>query len=154
MRIPAGKISTIVLWVCMIITLGIFALFYVRYINSPEEMDVSETTWVLNWMFILFFIVILAVLGFSVYYFIKSGKSNPKKKLQPLIWPGIVGVLFLITYQFGSGEPLQILGYTGNENTFEWLKITDMWIYSLYILLGLAAIAVFSGIIWSYIKKK
>jgi hypothetical protein len=64
-----------------------------------------------------------------------------------------MGLLLFITYTVGDGNPLSIAGYEGNENTYIWLKLTDMWIYSIYILLALALIALLGGILWSYFKK-
>ena len=55
----------------------------------------------------------------------------------------ILGAIF----QFG---PMQIQGYSGTDNVPFWLKITDMFLYSIYILLFVTVVA----IIVSGIKKK
>jgi hypothetical protein len=73
--------------------------------------------------------------------------------LRPLIGAGILAVLLLCTYWAGNGNPLPISGYEGDENTSFWLKLADMWLYSIYILLGLVVLTLIGGIIWSYIKK-
>jgi hypothetical protein len=50
----------------------------------------------------------------------------------------------------GSDEPLTIPGYSGTDNVPFWLKITDMFLYSIYILFAGTVLA----IIFSSIKKK
>lgn len=153
-KMKPEKISTIVLWCCMIITLGIFIRFYFGYIQNPDLSDIPGTAGILNWSLIILAISISALLIFSVYYFLKSGTEKTKKRLQPLIWLVLLALLLFISYIAGSGQPLVILGYAGNENTFPWLKLADMWLYSVYVLSGLCIAALFFGIIWSYLKKR
>jgi len=50
----------------------------------------------------------------------------------------------------GSGTPMNIPGYEGTDNVYFWLKLTDMFLYSIYILLFVTVVA----IIVSGIKKK
>ncbi|GHT12120.1 hypothetical protein FACS189426_15000 [Bacteroidia bacterium] len=148
----SNKISTIVLWVCMLITLGLSVWFYWAYSANPEDIE-NETSLLIDWLFIVLIVTTLASLFFFIYYFFRQWKKAPKKIWQPTI--GIVSIclLFFITYTAGNGTPLSISGYKGNENTYIWLKLTDMWIYSIYILLVLALIALLGGIVWSYLKK-
>jgi len=51
----------------------------------------------------------------------------------------------------GDGTPLttHINPDSQQFNTEFWLKITDMWLYAIYILSGLAACA----IVWGSIRK-
>jgi hypothetical protein len=150
----AHKISNRILWICTIIALIIFTFFYTAYIKDPEAMDVKQTDGVLIFSFALLFITCLITLFFSVYKLTKGGKNYFLKTLHSSLLIVMLGLLLFATYQLGNGEPLTILGYQGKENTYYWLKISDMWIYSSFILLGLAFLAVFSGVIWSYLKKK
>ena len=53
-------------------------------------------------------------------------------------------------WSMGSGEPLVIQGYDGSDNVPFWLKITDMFLYSFYFLLGATVLAM----LFSSIKKK
>jgi hypothetical protein len=90
---------------------------------------------------------------FSVLYFIIHRKNGKGKSWKSLIATGSMGALLLVAYQIGNGTPLSIVGYTGSENTYSWLKLTDMWIYAIYVLLALTFLSVIGGILWSLLKK-
>lgn len=152
-----NKISTVVLWFCMIVSLSIFVLFYTNF--DPNSIETEHTTHIfisliLNGLYFILTLTLLAVCLFSFFQFISRWKDNPRLIIQPIAGLISLAILFVGSYLFGNGNPLIIAGYEGNENTFFWLKITDMWLYSIYILMGLTVIAVFGGIIWSYIKKR
>ena len=57
---------------------------------------------------------------------------------------------FGVAWAMGDGTPMNIPGYDGSDNVPFWLKITDMFLYSIYILLFVTIVA----IIASGIKKK
>ena len=154
MKINPGKISTLVLWIGMTITMGIFANFYFNYIQNSEQMDIPPTDRLLNWLFIVLFIVFFATIAGSVYSLIQKKKEPLQKRMQPFLWSFVTAVLLFFTYQAGDGAPLSILGYDGSENTYHWLKIIDMWIYSIYALLVCLVLVLVTGIIWSYFKKR
>ena len=59
-------------------------------------------------------------------------------------------VVLIVAWSMGDGTPMQIPGYSGTDNVPFWLKITDMFLYSIYILLFVTIVA----IIASGIKKK
>ena len=149
-----GKISTLVLWTCMIITLGIFAFFYWGIIAHPDELETAiDASLILNWLYVVLSLSIVATCFFSLARFFIRWKENPKSIVSSLIWMGILIALFVSGYLLGNGTPLSISGYEGNENSYIWLKLTDMWIYVLYALISLTIIALLAGIIGSYIKK-
>ena len=58
--------------------------------------------------------------------------------------------LQIVAWAMGDGTPMQIPGYSGTDNVPFWLKVTDMFLYSIYILLFVTVVA----IIASGIKKK
>jgi hypothetical protein len=148
----SSKISTIVLWVCMLVTLGLSAWFYSVYAIDPEAID-NVTSSLLAWLFVILILTIFATLFFSVYYFVRQWKKAPEKIWQSTIAIVSLALLFILAYSLGNGNVLDIAGYKGNENTYTWLKLTDMWLYSIYALLGLAFISLLGGILWSYLKK-
>jgi len=150
----AHKISNRILWICTITALIIFAFFYASYVKAPETLDIKQTDGILIYLLVLFFITCLTTLFFSVYKLVKGGKNYFSKTLHSSLSVVMLGLLLFLTYQLGNGEPLTILGYQGKENTYYWLKISDMWIYSSFILLGITFLVIFAGIIWSYLKKK
>ena len=153
-KIKAHKISSLVLWICMLVTLVTFGFFYADYTKGSDITSGIQTDWILICLYSIFFISCFSVLFFSVYQLIKGGKDYFRKVLHSLISIVMLILLLFVTYQIGSGEPLAIPGYQGNENTYYWLKISDMWIYSIFVLLGLTILSILVGIIWSYLKKR
>ena len=77
-------------------------------------------------------------------------KDNPVKALKSLIGVILLAVVMFIAWSMGSGEPLVIQGYDGSDNVPFWLKITDMFLYTFYFLLGATILAM----LFSSIKKK
>ncbi|MCC8145094.1 MAG: hypothetical protein LIO93_01365 [Bacteroidales bacterium] len=148
-----SKISTLILWVCMIVSFGVFSAYYYGLFTHPGNMDTAETSVLLNWLYILFSICLLSAVVFSVIQMVKLWKTNRKQLFYSLTGVAALGIVLFISYLMGSGEPLPVSGSEGNDNMFLWLKITDMWIYSIYILLAVSIVAVIAGILWSYIKK-
>lgn len=53
----------------------------------------------------------------------------------------VFAILLVIAYSIGDGTPLNILGYEGPDNVTARLKMTDMWIYTIYILMALSVAA-------------
>jgi ABC-type antimicrobial peptide transport system permease subunit len=151
--VNANKIATIVLWICMTVSIAVFGLFYYDLMVHPDSTDTIETAIVLNWLYLLLFTGISVTLIFSLIHFIFKWKNNPKSIIQPLIAGATLAILFTSGYLLGNGTPLNISGYEGAENTRHWLKLTDMWLYAIYLLLGITFGAVFAGIIRSYFKK-
>ena len=147
-----SRISSVVLWVCMIVSLGIFGVFYFK-LGNFSAFTSEETSSILIWLYILFAIALLSVFLFSVFHFIKKWKAGKRNVFYPVIWISIVGILLAVSYCLGSGTSLEMSGYEGKENTFFWMKITDMWIYCIGLLLVFSVLAMISGIIWSYFKK-
>jgi hypothetical protein len=148
-----NKMPTFILWICMSITLILSVGFYITHINHPENTDSTATVALLNWIYVLLFITLSATILFAGFYLVRQWKMYPKKILQSVVGIFVIGLLLSLTFLFGNGQPLLLVGYKGHENTYSWLKITDMWLYSIYILLALGFLALFGGILWSYLKK-
>ena len=56
----------------------------------------------------------------------------------------------VVAWSMGSDKPLNIPGYDGADNVPFWLKVTDMFLYTIYFLLGATLVAMILG----GIKKK
>ena len=147
------KISTGVLWFCTLITSVLILRFYKVYFTQSLDAESPEISALLNWLFFLFIITVCIALIFSFFNFVRLRNQNPKKIGRSVAIVATCGLLLLLTWVFGNGDALPLIGYKGNENTYMWLKITDMWLYSIYILLALGIFALLGGIIWSYFKK-
>jgi CDP-diglyceride synthetase len=146
-------LPTIVLWISMLITIGIFTGFYSEMTNDLDPTKNVTVDFILKWLYFIFVLSLGIACLFSFVRFFIRWKRNPRSILQPLILALALTGLLAGTYMSGNGNPLPVPGYEGDENTVFWLKLTDMWLYSLYILLILVIISLFGGIIWSYIKR-
>jgi membrane protease YdiL (CAAX protease family) len=137
----------------MIITMGIFVFFYSETIKDPDNESLNGIEIILYWLYTLFTVSLLTTLFFSFLPIFFKRKKNAQPIRFSLTGIGILAVLLAGAYLLGNGDPLSIPGYDGNENTFFWMKLTDMWLYTIYLLIGLVIIILFGGIIWSNIKK-
>ena len=145
------KVSYYVLYVMFAIILVVLGLFYfggdaqgdaVLMSVDAEMWQPAQTDALIYLMYVLFFIAIIATVVGVVFQFGSALKDNPGAVL-------LVAVV-VISWAMGSEEPLVIPGYSGTENVPFWLKLTDMFLYSIYILFAGTILA----IIFSSIKKK
>jgi hypothetical protein len=62
--------------------------------------------------------------------------------------------MLFLTYTFGGTTPVNVLNSEAQVyNVPFWLKITDMWLYSTYILTGLVILAIIGGSVRRIISK-
>ena len=93
------------------------------------------------WVYFLVGCNVVVLLAFAIADFISSLKNQPKKAINSLLVIVAFVAMFVITYMLGSGKPLDIVGYTGPDNVPGRLNMTDMFMYSMYIMLALAVLA-------------
>lgn len=105
--------------------------------SQPKFTDI-----VLYWAYAILAITIVVLLLFTVVAFFKQLKESPKKAMGGLlVLVGLAALLF-VTYAIGSGKLLDIPGYDGPDNNPTTLKLTDMWLYSSYVMLALTFLAI------------
>lgn len=155
----SNKLSYYILYALVVIILIVLALFYfggdaegsARLAGvDPEMWQPANTDALLYLVYALLAIAIVATVAVAVVQLISSFKDSPAKALSSLLGLVLLIVLLIVTWALGSDKPLNIPGYDGSDNVPFWLKTTDMFIYSLYVLLGVNIIAM----IVSGIKKK
>ena len=149
-----NKIPRIFLYAAIGITVLIAVLFfaggsYEVSINNLSYDEPAYTNLLLIWSYILFGASILVTLIFVVVKFILSTIDNPKSAIKSLCVLGGGALLFIIAYAFGDGTPLKLIGYDGPDNVYSWLKVTDMFLYVIYVL----SISTFGVIIYSGVSK-
>ena len=153
------KISYYALYLMILIILVVLALFYcggdaegsARLTGvDPEMWQPAHTDALLYLVYALFAVAIIATVIAAVVQFVSTLKDSPAKALSSLLGLIVLIALLVITWALGSETPLNIPGYDGSDNVPFWLKITDMFIYSLYVLLGANIILM----IVSGVKKK
>lgn len=146
------KISSYTLLTCTVISLVVLGMFFLGGVEDPSaEMKAPiYTGLLLNWMYILLGLAAASTLIFAVWQFAGSMKTNPKGALMGL---GVIVLLFgmmFVCYAVGDGTAIPGLNADIQKyNIPFWLKTTDMWLYSTYIMLTLCIIA----ILWGSLKK-
>jgi amino acid transporter len=142
------RASKMTLTISIIISIVVLALFYLGGQAPGEELisaDLSQpkfTDIMLYWCYVLLLVTVIVLILFAVFSFFKQLKENPKKALGGFIaLIGLVAML-VIFYTIGSGKPLNIPGYSGSDNVPPMLKMTDMWLYSSYLMLVLTVASI------------
>lgn len=153
------KVSYYVLYVMFAAILVVLGLFYfggdaqgdtVLLGVDPEMWQPAQTDTLLYLVYGLLGLAIIATVAAFLLQFGSALKDNPAKALKSLIGVILLVIVMLIAWSMGSGEPLVIQGYDGTDNVPFWLKITDMFLYTFYFLLGATILAM----LFSSIKKK
>ena len=145
------KVSYYVLYVMLAAIVVVLGLFYLGGDAQGDSvlMGVDSEMWqpaqtdsLIYLMYGLFGLAVIATLAAFLFQFGTALKDNPGKALKSLIGVIILAVVVIIAWAMGSGEPLTIPGYSGTDNVPFWLKITDMFLYTIYILLGATVLAI------------
>jgi hypothetical protein len=115
----------------------------------PEMANPAHTDTLLYLMYGLFgFIVIATVIAFIV-QFGAALKDNPVAALKSLLGFVLLVIVMIVAWSAGSEEALVLPGYDGTENVPFFLKLTDMFLYTLYFMIAACILAM----IGSSIKK-
>ena len=138
------RVSGLSLTVMLLITLVILGLYFFggeapmdqRVVSDPALSQPLYTDAILYWNYILFALGVVAVLIGVVYQFGATFADSPKTALKSLVGIIALVLVLVITWAAGSAEALVIPGYEGTENVPFWLKISDMFLYTIYIEVG------------------
>jgi len=157
------RISSWTLLTVVLISLGVFVLFYFGgsgepYISNGNEIsNPLYTGEMIIWLYILFGICMFSMLAFGITQFAIKFIAKPLSSLVTLGVFGSFALLLVITYSLADATPIaaffnkpELQGY----NTEFWLKITDMFIFCIVILLSLAIFAVIWGSILKMIRNR
>jgi hypothetical protein len=146
------KISSIAFLATVAITLVVMGMFLfggqasgagmlqgptIEGLSQPKYLDL-----LINWAYVMVALTIVVVLIFALYGFFTGLKDNPKKAIGGLVALVLLVVLLLVTYSMGSGDVLNIPGYTGPHNVSSWLKLSDMMIYAVYAMIVINILAI------------
>jgi len=142
------RTSRMTLIIGVIITLAVMALFYLGgQVPAHEKIvaDMSQpkfTDIVLYWAYTLLAITIGVLIIFALVSFLKQLKNRPKKALGGLLVILALVALLVVAFIAGDGTLLNIPGYDGGDNNPKTLKMTDMWLFSAYVMLVLTFLAI------------
>ena len=140
------KVTGLLLTIMLAITVIIMALFYFGGEAPVDQRVVADTSMseplytdaIIYWNYILFGLGIIAMVGGALYQFGSTLKDSPKEALKSLVGIALLVVVLAVTWAMGDTTPLVMPGYEGTENVPFWLKVADMFLYTIYVLMGLA----------------
>jgi amino acid transporter len=141
----ASKMALIIGVIVSLIVMGLFYLGGQVPMQEKIAADLSEpkfTDIVLYWSYVLLVITIAALILFAIAAFFKQLKESPKKALSGFLVLVGIAALFVVTFIIGDGTLMNIPGYDGPDNTPKTLKMTDMWLFSSYVMLVLTFLAI------------
>ena len=148
------KISSWTLLAVFIISFVVLAVYFFGGDDEPYGINAVKnpnyTSLLLVWCYFMFGVCAIGMIMFGLTQFISKFRTNPKGALVSLgILAGFVVLLF-IGYSMGDITPLPGINTDSQQfNTPFWLKVTDMWLYAMYIFIVLAICAT----IWGSLKK-
>ena len=142
------RTSRTTLLIGVIISIVVMALFYLGGQVPAQEKFIADmsqpkfTDIVLFWAYALLAITIFVLLAFAIVDFLKKLKESPKKALSGFLVLLGMAALLIVTFAIGDGALLNIPGYDGADNNPTTLKLTDMWLFSGYIMLIITFLAI------------
>ena len=158
MKVRIQKVSGTVLYVMLAITLVILGMFFFggetpldqRLVADTAMEEPAQTDALIYWMYILFGIAVIITIAAAIYQFVTGFIDSPMTAIKSLLGLILIIVVLVISWAMGSDQPLVMPGYDGAENVPFWLKVTDMFLYTIYFLLGATVLAM----LFSSVKKK
>lgn len=135
------KLSYYVFYVLVALILVVLGLFYFVGYNQMqgENLAPEHTSTLIYLMYFLFAVAVISALVAAIMQFASAMKENAKGALKSLLGFIVLIALLVITYSIGSADPVKMGDGTIYSNV-TMLKITDMMIYSTYVLLGVAGV--------------
>lgn len=149
------KTSSYTFLALVAISVIVFALF----LFGGSELDMKEnkvyayTDVLIYWTYALGILSVVTVLFFVVKDFIAELAASPSAALKKIAGPIALIVLLLVTYAIGDTTPLKLNEEAQRFNAPFWLKFSDMWIYSVYVLLFLTIVAAIAGAVKSALNR-
>ncbi|MDR0939022.1 MAG: hypothetical protein LBN29_06690 [Mediterranea sp.] len=152
------KVSYYVLYALFAVIIAVLLIFYLGGDArgtaeaipgvDPSMAQPIYTGLLIYLMYGLFLLAVALTVIAAVFQFGAALKDNPGGAIKSLLGLVLLVVLLVVTYTMGDGTNMHIQGY---EDLSEfWFKITDMFLYSIYILLGVTILAM----LFSAIKKR
>lgn len=145
------KLSYYVLYALFAVILVVLGLFYFGGEDpNPIVLDMAQPAYTDSLLYLiygLFGLTVVVTLAAFIFQFSSALKDSPVQALKSLVGFILLIVVLFAAWSMGSGEPLVLPGYDGTDNVPFWLKITDMFLYTIYLMLIVTVLAILgSGI--------
>lgn len=149
------KVSYYVLYVLFAIIGIVLVLFFGVGFNNPNAAGLNEPQYTDALIYLKYALVvitvILAILA-SLFQFITSLKDDPKSAVKTVIGLALVAALVIACYAAGTTDPILVNGEPYSDAM--WLKVTDMFLYTMYALGVLATLATIVNLTGIFKKNK
>ncbi|WP_307759708.1 hypothetical protein [uncultured Mediterranea sp.] len=144
------NVSGTALLVMLLLSVVVVAMFFLggetpmeqRLVADTSLSEPAQTDLLIYWMYILFGVTVAVTLVAALYQLVTGFIDSPKTTLKSLLGVVLLVVIMIVSWAIGSGEPLVMPGYEGTENVPFWLKLTDMFLYTIYILMGITVLLI------------
>ncbi len=147
------RITSILLWILMGLTVIFAILFYIGGVVPGTEGTRYQEPKVTN-SFIVFAYILLAVTILTLLFFaFRNYVMNPKGLRGVLIALGVVAVLVGISTLLADNTVLDLPHYKGSDNVPRTLFWTDIGLFVAYFLLAGAFLAIIYSVVSKYFKK-
>ena len=147
-KIKLHRISALVLYAMLAITLVVSCLFFFGgeassdrlVVMDPDMSQPAHTDLLLYWLYALLAITLIVTFVAFGWKLVDSFLQSPRKALKSLSGIVLLSAVLLVSWWAGSSEPVILSGYEGTENTPFWSRIADMFLYSIYGLIGVVVL--------------
>jgi amino acid transporter len=160
-NMSAERISSYTLYgiICLIV-LVLAAFFFIGYDNVYEMDPTLKDPLCTDVLIVFMYVMIVITTVIAVASVVRSVRMRNSESVTngiheakiTYLTAGSVVVLLALTFLFGSSTPVRT-GEGSYANAF-WLKVTDMFLYTTYVLLVLASAAAIYGMAGLRRKKK
>ncbi len=150
-----SKITSIILYIMMAVTIVVVGMFYAGGSVDPEAEMLTpiHTDLLLNWMYALVGLGLVCTVIFGIYHFALSLRDTPKKAIGQVVVLVVFALVLFGCWTLGNGTPLNMPGYEGTDNVYFWLKLTDTYLYTIYLMLAVSIVAIIVPGVVRAIKK-
>ncbi|MCQ2051265.1 MAG: hypothetical protein MJY74_03575 [Bacteroidaceae bacterium] len=157
------SVSSIVLWALIIISVIVLLMFYCFGFGNIDTIGTNtytapmHTGTLIVWLYILVILCAGSVFGFAIYNAIFKAKHKSVEKVKATDWAGYVLlgtlVIVIISSICAGGAPVRLGDNSLFENTFL-LKLSEVCLFSIYVLVVLAILATAASMIGLFKTRK
>ena len=142
----AQRLGQIFYYILLAVSVVLIVIFYLRNGNvnpdDPISKQMSDLGPILDNFTYWTYFMVAVTLFVTLIFPIANMVTNPKSGLKTLLSLAILALVLFVGYQLADDTIMQIPGYDGPDNIPSRLKLTGMGIYTMYIMLAGALLAI------------
>jgi hypothetical protein len=145
------KILTIAKWALMLISVILFAMFFMEVVplsDMSSQIENGTTNMFLGWALVLLILCAVAAIAFPVFGMV----MNPKSAIKTIVALAVIGIILGIACAMSSGS-LDSMAQTLVESTEGERYWSGAGLNALYIVLGMTVLSVIATEVYAKIKS-